>query len=242
MQKKKAKAPEKIGLACGSSLASRSMRYLCHAFEMSCFCSELSTGTLGTNTCLLIKSELEVCPGVILGYVSGAPTRWARREKQAKRASSPSKPSLSTSLPSSPRAKPPDLSKWLTGKLESIPRHGQGAKGLGTACADAALPGGASSSACSSSPPCAWAPGSCLPRAKTKCEYYLCLLRLNLPAPGNVMVVFCADWYLASRLWRSSLILAFVCCYLMWALTFLAQLHPLIEPKRSDLREKFVHE
>lgn len=44
------------------------------------------------------------------------------------------------------------------------------------------------------------------------------------------------------RLWRSSLILAFVCCYLMWAITFLAQLHPLIEPKRSDLREKFVHE
>lgn len=52
----------------------------------------------------------------------------------------------------------------------------------------------------------------------------------------------CADLVCNNRLWRSSLILAFVCCYLMWAITFLAQLHPLIEPKRSDLREKFTHE
>lgn len=43
-------------------------------------------------------------------------------------------------------------------------------------------------------------------------------------------------------LWRSSLILTFACCYLMWAITFLAQLHPLIEPRRSDLRAAFVHE
>lgn len=68
-------------------------------------------------------------------------------------------------------------------------------------------------------------------------------LRLSVPsAPGVLSVVSRADLVLASRLWRSSLILAFVCCYLMWAITFLAQLHPLIEPKRSDLREKFVHE
>ncbi len=43
-----------------------------------------------------------------------------------------------------------------------------------------------------------------------------------------------------SRLWRSSLILAIVSCYLMWAITFLAQLHPLIRPKRHDLREQFL--
>ncbi|KAL1879353.1 hypothetical protein VTK73DRAFT_7084 [Phialemonium thermophilum] len=43
-------------------------------------------------------------------------------------------------------------------------------------------------------------------------------------------------------LWRSSLILAIVSCYLMWAITFLAQLHPLIEPRRSNLRAKYVHE
>ncbi|KEZ46492.1 hypothetical protein SAPIO_CDS0832 [Scedosporium apiospermum] len=36
--------------------------------------------------------------------------------------------------------------------------------------------------------------------------------------------------------WRSSLILAIVSCYLMWAITYLAQLHPLVAPRRSDLR------
>lgn len=41
-------------------------------------------------------------------------------------------------------------------------------------------------------------------------------------------------------MWRSSLILAIVSCYLMWAVTFLAQLHPLIVPKRSDLREQYL--
>ncbi|KAK3688483.1 ATP synthase subunit H-domain-containing protein [Podospora appendiculata] len=44
-----------------------------------------------------------------------------------------------------------------------------------------------------------------------------------------------------NSLWRSSLILSFVSCYLMWAITFLAQLHPLIEPRRSDLRKDYVH-
>src|SRR4051812_24823711 len=42
-------------------------------------------------------------------------------------------------------------------------------------------------------------------------------------------------------LWRSSLILTFISCYLMWAITFLAQLNPLIEPRRSGLRKDFVH-
>jgi len=36
--------------------------------------------------------------------------------------------------------------------------------------------------------------------------------------------------------WRSSLILAFSAMYIMWALTVLAQLHPLIVPRRADLR------
>ncbi|KAL1959760.1 hypothetical protein VTO42DRAFT_1346 [Malbranchea cinnamomea] len=36
--------------------------------------------------------------------------------------------------------------------------------------------------------------------------------------------------------WRSSLILAFSACYLMWLITFLAQWHPLIEPRRSNMR------
>ncbi|CRK25322.1 hypothetical protein BN1723_003231 [Verticillium longisporum] len=52
-------------------------------------------------------------------------------------------------------------------------------------------------------------------------------------------------WFLSPKgenqiIWRSSLILAFVSCYLMWAITFLAQLHPLIEPRRSDLRREFL--
>ncbi|KAL8372049.1 hypothetical protein RB595_001712 [Gaeumannomyces hyphopodioides] len=42
-------------------------------------------------------------------------------------------------------------------------------------------------------------------------------------------------------LWRSSLILALVSCYMMWAITFLAQLNPLIVPRRSDLRKEFLH-
>ncbi|KAK3192570.1 H(+)-transporting V0 sector ATPase subunit e [Lecanicillium sp. MT-2017a] len=61
-----------------------------------------------------------------------------------------------------------------------------------------------------------------------------------------VIVAMCvASWFLSPKgenqvLWRSSLILAIVSCYLMWAITFLAQLHPLIVPKRHDLREEFL--
>ncbi|KAK3943868.1 ATPase, V0 complex, subunit E1/e2 [Diplogelasinospora grovesii] len=62
-----------------------------------------------------------------------------------------------------------------------------------------------------------------------------------------VIVAMCAAaWFLSPKgenqvLWRSSLILSFVSCYLMWAITFLAQLNPLIEPRRSDLRKEFIH-
>ncbi|EXV01021.1 ATP synthase subunit H domain protein [Metarhizium robertsii] len=61
-----------------------------------------------------------------------------------------------------------------------------------------------------------------------------------------IIVALCvASWFLAPKgqnqvLWRSSLILSIVSCYLMWAITFLAQLHPLIEPKRNDLREEYL--
>ncbi|ROT39428.1 vacuolar ATP synthase subunit [Sodiomyces alkalinus F11] len=61
-----------------------------------------------------------------------------------------------------------------------------------------------------------------------------------------IVVLSVAAWFLAPKsenqiIWRSSLILAFSCCYLMWAITFLAQLHPLIEPRRSDLRKEYLH-
>lgn len=47
-------------------------------------------------------------------------------------------------------------------------------------------------------------------------------------------------WRFAPRsdrtVWRSSLVLFFAMAYLMWAITYLAQLHPLEAPTRSDLR------
>lgn len=61
-----------------------------------------------------------------------------------------------------------------------------------------------------------------------------------------VVVALCiVVWVFAPKgenqvLWRSSLILSFVSCYLMWAITFLAQLHPLIEPRRSDLKKDYL--
>ncbi|PFH55051.1 hypothetical protein XA68_10891 [Ophiocordyceps unilateralis] len=61
-----------------------------------------------------------------------------------------------------------------------------------------------------------------------------------------VIAALCtASWFLAPKganqvLWRSSLILSIVSCFLMWAITYLAQLNPLIVPKRSDLREQFL--
>jgi len=63
-----------------------------------------------------------------------------------------------------------------------------------------------------------------------------------------VVAVMCVlAWFLSPKgenqtTWRSSLIIAFISCYLMWAITFLAQLNPLIAPKRSDWRAEFVHE
>ncbi|KDN53107.1 putative secreted protein [Tilletiaria anomala UBC 951] len=35
---------------------------------------------------------------------------------------------------------------------------------------------------------------------------------------------------------RTAIILTLTCCYMMWAIIYLAQLHPLIKPKRADLR------
>ncbi|RYP67013.1 hypothetical protein DL769_005873 [Monosporascus sp. CRB-8-3] len=62
-----------------------------------------------------------------------------------------------------------------------------------------------------------------------------------------VVAMSVAAWFLSPKgenqtTWRSSLILAFASCYLMWFVTFMAQLHPLIEPRRSDVREQFVSE
>ncbi|KAL4979970.1 ATPase, V0 complex, subunit E1/e2 [Aspergillus recurvatus] len=60
---------------------------------------------------------------------------------------------------------------------------------------------------------------------------------------GLIVVVAAAvaAWVLSPKgenqtLWRSTLILSIASCYLMWAITFMAQWHPLIAPKRADIR------
>ncbi|CAO1634545.1 unnamed protein product [Parajaminaea phylloscopi] len=35
---------------------------------------------------------------------------------------------------------------------------------------------------------------------------------------------------------RTAIVLTLVCCYLFWAIMYMAQLHPLIKPQRQDLR------
>ncbi|KAJ5666456.1 hypothetical protein N7523_003349 [Penicillium sp. IBT 18751x] len=60
---------------------------------------------------------------------------------------------------------------------------------------------------------------------------------------GLIIIVaasLCA-WFFSPKgenltVWRSTLILSFISCYLMWAIVFLAQWHPLIAPKRADIR------
>jgi len=62
-----------------------------------------------------------------------------------------------------------------------------------------------------------------------------------------IVIAMCAAaWVFSPKgenqvLWRSSIILSIVSCFLMWAITFLAQLNPLIEPRRSDVRSEFIH-
>ncbi|KAK3390899.1 ATPase, V0 complex, subunit E1/e2 [Podospora didyma] len=61
-----------------------------------------------------------------------------------------------------------------------------------------------------------------------------------------IVAMSLAAWFFSPKgenqvLWRSSLILTFISCYLMWAITLLAQLHPMIEPRRSDIRPGFEH-
>ncbi|XBW37777.1 hypothetical protein QEN19_003358 [Hanseniaspora menglaensis] len=62
-----------------------------------------------------------------------------------------------------------------------------------------------------------------------------------------VLVLNVAAWFYAPKnktlrakksitVFRSTFILATTMMFLMWAITFLSQLHPLVEPKRSDLR------
>ncbi|AWU75565.1 uncharacterized protein C5L36_0B08115 [Pichia kudriavzevii] len=42
--------------------------------------------------------------------------------------------------------------------------------------------------------------------------------------------------------WRSTVSLSLAMMFLMWAFTYLAQLHPLVAPKRSDLRPEYAED
>ncbi|CAH6719928.1 V-type proton ATPase subunit e [[Candida] jaroonii] len=56
-----------------------------------------------------------------------------------------------------------------------------------------------------------------------------------------LVAVLCGvTWVAAPKenrtVWRSSVILGISMCFLMWAITYLSQLHPLQAPRRADLR------
>ncbi|KAI8351326.1 ATP synthase subunit H-domain-containing protein [Mortierella sp. GBAus27b] len=57
-----------------------------------------------------------------------------------------------------------------------------------------------------------------------------------------IVVALCAASYLFAprgpnqTVVRTALIMTFVSCYLMWAITYLAQLHPLIQPRHTKIR------
>ncbi|CCD24521.1 H(+)-transporting V0 sector ATPase subunit e NDAI_0D02070 [Naumovozyma dairenensis CBS 421] len=60
----------------------------------------------------------------------------------------------------------------------------------------------------------------------------------------TVIIISVVFWVLAPKenqtVWRSTVTLSLAMMFLMWAITYLTQLHPLIEPRRSDLRPEFV--
>ncbi|QLL32119.1 hypothetical protein HG536_0C02880 [Torulaspora globosa] len=59
-----------------------------------------------------------------------------------------------------------------------------------------------------------------------------------------VALVSVAFWVFAPKtnqtVWRSTVILSLSMMFLMWAITYLCQLHPLVMPRRSDLRPEFA--
>ena len=48
------------------------------------------------------------------------------------------------------------------------------------------------------------------------------------------------DWLYSLRLLRTSVVLTLACCYLMWAITYLAQLHPLIGSSNFCLKGRLL--
>ncbi|CAN6640940.1 V-type proton ATPase subunit e [Trichomonascus vanleenenianus] len=66
------------------------------------------------------------------------------------------------------------------------------------------------------------------------------ILVLVLVAGASVAAWVFAPKGDSTTVWRSSIILTLAMCYIMWAITYLAQLHPLVSPKRSDLRPEYA--
>ncbi|KAF2155008.1 hypothetical protein K461DRAFT_276188, partial [Myriangium duriaei CBS 260.36] len=62
-----------------------------------------------------------------------------------------------------------------------------------------------------------------------------------------VLAFSAVSWFAAPKgenqtVWRSTLVLSAFACWLMWAITLLAQLNPLIKPERTDYRpEMWLH-
>ncbi|EPS42703.1 hypothetical protein H072_3343 [Dactylellina haptotyla CBS 200.50] len=59
------------------------------------------------------------------------------------------------------------------------------------------------------------------------------------------LIVAVAGYVLAPKgenltVWRSSILLTVACTYIMWALTLLAQLNPLVQPNASDFRKQYI--
>ncbi|WVF71227.1 V-type proton ATPase subunit E [Kwoniella sp. CBS 6097] len=59
-----------------------------------------------------------------------------------------------------------------------------------------------------------------------------------------IAAIAAVAWFITPKgknqtLLRTSALMTLTCCYLMWAITYLAQLNPLITPRRSDLRAEY---
>ncbi|GHJ89474.1 hypothetical protein NliqN6_5876 [Naganishia liquefaciens] len=65
---------------------------------------------------------------------------------------------------------------------------------------------------------------------------FLVLMLAIVAFAGGAISWFFTPKGVNQTLIRTSLMLAITCCYLMWAITYLAQLHPLMAPRRSDVR------
>ncbi|GAV54446.1 hypothetical protein ZYGR_0AL01780 [Zygosaccharomyces rouxii] len=70
-------------------------------------------------------------------------------------------------------------------------------------------------------------------------SFYTVVATFLLVAILSTIFWFCAPKQ-NQTVWRSTVILSMSMMFLMWAITYLCQLHPLIAPRRSDLRPEFA--